>query len=240
MAKKNPKNDERRAMVEKMRQDQARKEKQRSMLILGACIVVVLGLLSAAVIPYVNDKREDDRIDKLKLNEVGATKALAGCDEVTKKSAEGSGDHKAPGIKLEYPEAPPAFGPHWQTWPTGAAIRNFWTPDDRPPVEQIVHSLEHGHTLLWYDDTVEEGTEAYKDLQTIATKFSGDPNFNIAPWQSTDGAAFPDGKHVALTHWTGPDKQQGIWQYCEKPSGEVVADFNREYPKSNSPEPGAE
>jgi len=49
VAKKNAKNTERRAMVEQMRAEQARKERMRSLAILGTCIVIVVGLLGVAV-----------------------------------------------------------------------------------------------------------------------------------------------------------------------------------------------
>lgn len=239
MAKKNPKEQERRALVEKMRSEQARKEKRRSMLILGACIVVVLGLLSAALVPYLKDRNERAEIDRAAIEDLGVTKALADCGEEITKSAEGSGDHQAIGTSIDYPDAPPAFGPHWPNFLQGAEIRNFYTPDDRPEVERIVHSLEHGHTLVWYDDTITEGSEGYEDLRDIATKLSDNPYVNILPWKSTDGEAFPDGKHVAMTHWTGPEDQKGVWQYCGKPSGEAIADFDEKYPSDDAPEPGA-
>ncbi|MCW2820540.1 MAG: hypothetical protein JWR64_335, partial [Marmoricola sp.] len=57
MVKKNER-DNRRAIAEQLRREQARKERQRSMLILGACVLVVLGLLAAAVIPYVKSERD--------------------------------------------------------------------------------------------------------------------------------------------------------------------------------------
>lgn len=239
MAKKNPKNAERKALVEKMRQEQQRKERRRSMLILGGCVIVVVGLLAAALVPYIKDKREDDRIAATDVEKLGATKTAASCDDVTEKSAEGSGDHKPEGTDIVYPDAPPAFGPHWGNFLTGAEIRNFYTPEDRPELERMVHSLEHGHTFLWYDDTIKPDSAEYKVLENIASKFSDDPYFNVLPWKSTDGEAFPDGKHVALTHWTGPDNQKGVWQYCGKASGSVIADFVEKYPSDNSPEPGA-
>jgi hypothetical protein len=111
--------------------------------------------------------------------------------------------------------------------------------DDRPEVERLVHSLEHGHTILWYDDTVKPGTEAYKNIQAISKTFDEGDKFIAAPWEKADGKAFPSGKHVALTHWTGPEKQQGITQYCGAPSGAVVEQFMDEYPASSAPEPGA-
>ncbi len=56
--------------------------------------------------------------------------------------------------------------------------------------------------------------------------------FIAAPWTATDGAAFPDGKHIALTRWTADadkpndqSKQRGNWQYCGAVSGSVVSDF---------------
>ena len=236
MAKKNPKTNERRALVEQMRQDQDRKERRRSQLILGACIVVVLGLLAAALVPYLKDQREEIRVQGLELSKVGVPESEAGCADVSTKSAEGAGNHEPIGTDIQYPDAPPAFGPHWPNFLTDVERKNFFTVADAPEVERMVHSLEHGHTLFWYDDTVKEGTESYKDLQAIAMKFADDPFFNILPWTKADGQPFPDGKHVALTHWTGPENQKGVWQYCAKPSGEVVSSFVKEYPRTNAPE----
>lgn len=239
MAKKNPKNTERRAMVEKMRQEQARKERARSMAILGVSVVVVLGLLAAALIPYLKDKNKQDAVAKKGLDKIGATSTAAGCSPETTKSAKGSGQHEAVGTPIKYDEAPPAFGPHWGNYLQGTEIRNFWTPDDRPELERVVHSLEHGHTFLWYDSSITKGSKEYQDLEDIATKFADNPYFNVVPWKTSDGAAFPDGKHVVLTHWTGPDDQKGVWEYCAKPSGEVVSDFTKKYTSLNAPEPGA-
>ena len=57
----------------------------------------------------------------------------------------------------------------------------------------MVHSLEHGHTILWYDDTVKPGTDAYKDVQAIAKKFDAETDkFMAAPWKSSDGKSFPE------------------------------------------------
>lgn len=239
MAKKNPKNLERRAMVEQMRQEQARKERMRSLLILGGCIVVVLGLLTAALIPYLQDKREKDELANTDIDKLGLAQSAAGCDDVVEKSAAGSGDHKTVGELLTYPESPPAFGPHWPNFLQGAEIRSFYTPDDRPEKERLVHSLEHGYTIVWYDETVKPGTDSYQDLEQIADKFGDGSYYITAPWTTADGGAFPEDKHVALTHWTGPTDQQGATQYCTAPSGKVIEDFTKKYPASNAPEAGA-
>jgi hypothetical protein len=153
------------------------------------------------------------------------------------------------GEKILYKYAPPAFGPHWGNYLTGTEIRKLYTVDDRPPVERLVHSLEHGHTILWYDKTIADDDTAMSELDALAKKFPSTTDFNdkfiAAPWTSDDGEAFPDGAHVALTHWSmggtngNPDGQQGIWEYCSKVSGEVVEQFMKDYPYSDSPEPTA-
>jgi hypothetical protein len=246
VAKKNAKNTERRAMVEQMRAEQARKERMRSLAILGTCVVIVVGLLGVAIFKYVQDQNDQKAIDNLQLDKIGATVSAASCDPEVKKTPKGdsrsgaNGSHVATGTKVSYPDNPPAFGQHWPNYLQTSEYRSFYTPADRPEVERMVHSLEHGHTLIWYDDTIKEGSQAYQDLQAIANKFNSSTTYvNIVPWLAADGGAFPNGKHVALTHWTGPqDKQQGVWEYCSTPSGAVVNDFTKKYPSSDAPEPG--
>ena len=126
--------------------------------------------------------------------------------------------------------------------------RKFYTADDRPEVEYLVHNLEHGYNLLWYDDTIAKDSDKLSAVKAIASKFEGtklSDKFIALPWTSKDGKAFPKGTHIALTHWSaGGDpsdvsKQQGIWQYCADPSGEVVTQFTKDYPYTDSPEPQA-
>ena len=59
------------------------------------------------------------------------------------------------------------------------------------------------------------------------------------------GAAFPGGKHIALTRWsadaakpTDQSKQNGNWQYCGSVSGSVISDFFDKWTNEESPEPG--
>jgi hypothetical protein len=239
VANKNPKNVERRALVEKMRQEQARKERRRSMAILGVCIVAVIGLLAAALIPYLKDRADEKRLQGLPIDKIGVSTAKAACDPIKTADASGNAEHIPSGTPIDYPDAPPAFGKHWGNFLVGSEIRPFYTVDDRPELERMVHSLEHGHTIAWYDDTVKPGTKAYDDLKAIAEKLPASSYFMAAPWKPEDGKAFPEGKHVVLTHWTGPDNQKGIWEYCGAPSGAVVKKFLQDYPAKDAPEPGA-
>ncbi len=239
MAKKNER-DDRRAIAEQMRKEQQRKERRRSLLILGACVLVVAVLLGSAVFVYVKDNREKDKLAGKPVEKIGATAAAAGCDPVKKADANGSGQHLNPPKKITYEQAPPAFGPHWPNYLQGSELRSFYTESDRPEIERLVHSLEHGHTIIWYDATVKPGTQAYKDVQAIAGKYDAETEkVMAAPWNESDGGSFPSGKHIGLTHWTGPDNQKGITQYCELPSGAVVKKFVKDYPANSAPEPEA-
>jgi hypothetical protein len=238
VVKKNER-DSRRAIAEQLRQQQARKERRRSALILGVCVLIVLALLGSAVFVYVKDRREESQAAGTPLADLGASTSAAACDPVKEEKATGNNNHIDPPTKIPYTEAPPSSGPHWGNFLQGSEIRSFYTVQDRPEVERLVHSLEHGHTILWYDDTVKSGTDAYNVVKAISTKFDDSEKFMAAPWTSSDGGAFPSGKHIAITHWTGPDNQQGITQYCGKPSGAVLKKFMADYPARDAPEPDA-
>jgi hypothetical protein len=243
MAKrKDARSAERRAVVERLRAEQQRRERIRSRAVLAACVIAVVGLLGVAVVKYLDEPEAADP------SALGVPAGDAGCDAITTKQPTGlersgvKGNHVEIGTTIRYPDSPPAFGQHWPNWLTSSEYRSFYSPRDRPELERMVHSLEHGHTLIWYVDTIKPGSKEYQDLQAIANEYDGTTTYvNILPWKSTDGSAFRDGKHVVLTHWAGSDDdQKGIWQYCSKPSGAVINDFVKEYPNTDAPEGGAQ
>jgi cytoskeletal protein RodZ len=244
VAKKNPKNVERRAMVEKMRQEQARKERMRSLAILGASVVVVLGLLGTAVFAYVKDNHKKSVLSNTAIAKIGATASAAACDPVKTTPTDKNQNHIPEGKAITYTDAPPAFGEHR---PQAAAFgRSFYTASDRPEVAQLVHNEEHGYTIAWYDETAAKDKTEMDDLEAIAKKYQdSNERFIAAPWLSSDGDAFPDGKHIALTRWSADAgkpsdqaKQRGNWQYCGAVSGSVISDFFDTWPNNESPEPG--
>jgi hypothetical protein len=244
VAKKNPKTVERRAMVEQMRQEQARKERRRSMLILGVCVVAVLGLLAAALIPYLKDKNKTAALSNSAIGKIGATASAASCDPVETRPTNKSQNHIPEGTPISYPDSPPAFGDHR---PQAAAFgRPFYTADDRPEVAQLVHNEEHGYVIAWYDETAAKNKDEMDNLEAIAKKYQSDnQRFIAAPWTAEDGPGFPDGKHIALTRWSADaknpgdeSKQRGNWQYCGSVSGSVVSDFFDTWTNAESPEPG--
>ena len=235
-----PKDRDRRAVVEQLRRDQQRRERRRTVVVISACAVVALVIVGAAAVPLIKQRQ----LTGGSLTDIGASRSDAGCRAVVEKKATGNQDHKDVGTVIKYADAPPAFGPHY---PTPADFsRKFYTAKDRPQIEYVVHNLEHGYNLLWYDDTIGKSQDRVAEIKAIAAKFAGTKltdKFIALPWTGKDGKAFPKGTHVALTHWSaGKDpadvsKQRGVWQYCAKPSGAVVDTFVKDWPYSDSPEP---
>jgi hypothetical protein len=234
------KDKDRRAVLEQMRRDQQRAEKRRTYLVIAGCLVVALVIVGAAAVPLIKQKRASAGA----LGDIGAAATAAGCRPLVKKAANGNQEHKQEGTAITYPDAPPAFGPHYPV--TAPFARKFYTASDRPAVPYLVHNLEHGYTLLWYDDTVAKSSDQLAQVKAIASKFEGSQKltakFIAVPWTSKDGKAFPSGTHVALSHWstqkdpTDISKQQGVWQYCARPSGAVVKSFMKQFPYTDSPE----
>jgi hypothetical protein len=221
----------------------ARKKEQRNRTIrlLVICVVLAMALLAYPVYLFVDDYRARNT----PLESIGATLEAAHCDAVAELPASGNQEHVAEGTKVTYTEFPPASGQHYPT-PAPFAKR-FYTMADRPPVETLVHNLEHGYTIAWYREGAP--SSEVKALQRAAKTFGSDDynpadKFIAAPWAAADGGPFPEGKNVVLTRWTAdpsdpsdPSKQLGVRQNCEQASGQAIKDFMAKYPYQNSPEP---
>lgn len=240
---KSSKDKDRRAVVEQLRREQERSEKRRTYAIIAACAVVGLTIVGLTLPSVIKQEKLEGR----DLDAIGVSAKDAGCEDVVTEPATGSADHQPDGKQIFYDAAPPAFGPHYAA--PAAMSRKFYEAEDRPPVESLVHNLEHGYSILWYDETVAENEEQLAEVKAIADKFPGasDPEnkFIAVPWTVEDGEPFPQGTHVALTHWSmgdtnGNDEgQQGVSQYCAAPSGEAVSTFVEDYPYTDSPEGNA-
>jgi hypothetical protein len=239
------KNEDRRARLEAMRREAERAERRRTMAVVGICAVVAIAIIAGTAFYLLTQDESATVGETVDGGSLGDAAEAAGCDNIVLRAAEGSADHvEGP---VDYPYAPPAFGPHrTQTAPLGIT---FYTVEDRPEVESLVHNLEHGYTILWYDQTIADDPEALAQVQSIAEPFAGRQDaggkFIAAPWTADDGDAFPEGKHVALTHWSAqgeaaiPDQGQGDWIFCTEPSTEVVAAFMAKFPPSDALEPDA-
>lgn len=240
---------ERRAAVEQIRRQQKRADQRQGMVIIGVSIVIMVTIIGAASYKPVKDWWDERKYAGKSLSEIGAPAADA-CGELITKKASGEQGHVDPGTPVPYEDAPPAFGMHENS--PEPIKGKFYTEDGRPNVEKLVHNLEHGYTLLWYDESVAEDDEQIAMLRAIAGKLDSTTNyrdkFKIVPWLESDGEPFPDDQHIALTHWAKESTEEGdkegssygIWQYCSETSGEALDDFMKKYDYTNSPEPTVE
>lgn len=237
---------DRQAVIDSIRKQQSRSERTRGLAIVAVCGVIAALIVGAAAFKPVKDWYDLRQYSSAPLADIGAP--ADSCQKVTTKKATGNQDHVEVGTPMTYEDAPPAFGQHWNLWDT--MDRKLYTESDRPELGELVHNLEHGFTILWYDETVADDADMMDDLRGIASKLQGTTDlrdkFKAVPWTSEDGKEFPKGQHVALTHWsvggageTDPEKQVGVWQYCEAPSGAALEKFMVDYPYMDSPEPNA-
>jgi hypothetical protein len=218
----------------------ARKAEQRRRTIglFAICGVLALALLAYPVYLFVDDQRARNAT----ITQFGADLAGAGCSEPVENAATGNQDHVPQGTQVTYERVPPDSGSHYAS--PAPFTKHFYSAADRPPVETLVHNLEHGYTVAWY--RADAPADQVSALQDIARTFGSDDlnladKFIAAPWTT---AGFPDGKNVVLTHWsadpsapTDAAKQKGVRQECTAVSGAAIEAFMKQYPAANSPEP---
>lgn len=236
---------ERQAKLDAMRKQQKSAEGRGNAVIIGSAVIVGALLIGAAAWKPVTDAIERRGYEDTKFTSIGV--AADACTDVETLDGGGTQNHVENDSPLTYDEAPPTSGQHYGSWePIG---RKFYTADDRPKLGYLVHNLEHGYTILWYDETIANDAEKLADVKGLAAKFTGEDmrnKFKAVPWTKEDGAAFPEGQHIALTHWsaggngnTDPSKFVGVRQYCSAPSGAALEKFMDDYPYMDSPEPNA-
>jgi hypothetical protein len=237
---------ERQKVVEQLRAQQKAAERRRGGIIVAVCSLVAVAIIVAAAWGPVADHFQKQKYDGKALEAIGAPASV--CQAPTTKPATGNQQHLPDGSPISYPDNPPAFGQHYiDPDPMG---RKFYTSADRPALGTLVHNEEHGYTILWYDDSVAGDSDQMAQIRAIADKFAGTDDlrkkFKAVPWTKDDGKPFPNGRHIAITHWSvggtqsaasGDSKQVGVWQYCSKTSGAALKTFMDDYPFSDSPEP---
>lgn len=234
----------RRAVYEEL-QKQSRKKERRSALVFTLVAVLVAGAILFIPVKSYLDQRSKESRD---LSDIGLSASAAVCGDVITRDYKipTNGNHVAPDTPMTYEDAPPASGTHWVNYLQGSEIKNKYSVADRPPLGRLVHSLEHGYTLIWYDETIAQDSDAMDDLEAIAAKYpnASSDRVMLVPWTAEDGGAFPDDTHVAFTHWSGEPEDsendsKGVWQYCQGVSGPAAGEFIDAYPWLDTPEPGA-
>lgn len=225
---------DRRATIDALRRQQQAQERRKTILFVGIATVLGLVLIGLTAVPAILRSVNDPT--KKAPASFGVPAAAAACDPEISEAPEGSGVHVAEGERVDYAAAPPASGRHDGDFILGA--RSFYERGDRPAVEKLVHSLEHGYTVAWYDaDVTGNQLEA---LRGLAQRMENEPatrgKFIVAPWTGSqeNRQGLPDGKNVALTHWGASTAYR---QYCGSVSGEAIAAFASRHPTTDAPEP---
>jgi hypothetical protein len=237
----------RQATLDEARRQQRARERRRGFVLVGLCGLVAAAIVGVAAYQLTgDDDAEAVDLSSQPMEALGAPPSA--CDAATTVPIQSSTEHVPADQQVVYATAPPAFGQHWSEAGLAPApfSEKYYTARDRPELEVLVHNLEHGYTILWYDETV-AGDEGQLDVvEAIADKFAGvndlRAKFIAAPWTSEDEGeegAFPDGKHVALSHWSFDTAGSGVLQYCDEPSGAALQQFMLDHPYSDSPEPNA-
>ena len=175
-----------------------------------------------------------------------ANVTAAECGSVHREPTDGAGAHVP---DATYDASPPSFGDHAPRWEVRAA--SFYDVEDRPEVPVLVHNLEHGYNVLWYDQTIVDDDDALRRVKEIANRYatldrSATPAtaFIAVPWTAADGASFPDGMHYAFTHWYADPSdrtrsradEEGLTMYCSDISAEIVEDWMSDHPQREAPE----
>ncbi|HWI42775.1 MAG TPA: DUF3105 domain-containing protein [Nocardioides sp.] len=238
---------DRQKVIDDIRRKQKRADNRQGMVIVGVCVLVALVIVGIAAWNPLHTAIEKARYSGKDIADVGAS--AKSCAKPTEKEATGSGDHVPTGTPVDYKDAPPAFGAHWNESGVAPApiTDRFYTKDNRPELESLVHNSEHGYTILWYDQTIADDSSQLAQIKAIAaTLDANDTNqrlkFKAVPWLKKDenGKSFPKGQHIAFTHWrldSATQKQYGVWQYCSKTSGAALDAFMKKYPFTDAPEP---
>jgi hypothetical protein len=94
-----------------------------------------------------------------------------------------------------YASLPATSGPHWQT-PANWGV--YTTPQ---PESQLIHNLEHGGIVIWYDPerVAADGVAALTDFVDgqVSTGISGRFKFILSPWGGSDPLPSP----IVATAW---------------------------------------
>jgi hypothetical protein len=226
---------DRKAKLDEVRKAQQAAERRRTLLVASAAGVVVLGLIISVGVVIRNQVIASD------MTKIGVPVAAASCDTTITDPVSGVSDHVGPGTNkptetsVKYATVPPSSGKHFAV--PEANARAFYTASDRPVLETLVHNLEHGYTVVWYDESTPKAQQdELKKLAPLARDSdNAGPKFIVSAWDQSRGA-FPSNKHIAMSHWGA---KSGYRQFCGQVSGEAIQSFVQKHPSADSPEPNA-
>ena len=113
-----------------------------------------------------------------------------------------------------------------------------------------MHNLEHGYTILWYDETIADDADMIDQIEGIAKKLDGAtrqlPAASSSPRRgrptTEESKAFPEGQHIAFTHWsaggngeTDRASRRASGSTARSPAARRSKTFMKDYPYTDSP-----
>lgn len=163
---------------------------------MAAVVVLVVGEI------YIHRLGGEERA---LLAEAPEAAGVAGCGSITTtppypggldRSHIGAGDVPTQPSLSSYPSLPPASGPHGgSTMPAGV----YRSP---PPMDRVIHSLEHGAVVIWVDASSDEPEIA--EIRSFFARGDQRNHVIVAPYDyPEEGSAgrLPQGKEMALVAW---------------------------------------
>jgi hypothetical protein len=203
---------QRRLAEERRRKEQRRDARRRNLVTFG-----IIALVAVAVVALiVNERRAES-------GPVGVAEGEAACSDI-ERFQDGGAQHVVDGTDVQYETNPPSSGDHYDT----PAEPGFYdvASGAQLPEERLVHNLEHGQIVFWYDPNNEKVQD---DLERLIENQPTEHALTLLAAPSSDIEP-PTG--FTMTAW-------GAMQSCEEVSEAAINGFRAEF-QGRGPETLAE
>ena len=205
---------QRRRLAEERKHEERKKAHRRRNLITTAVALLVAGGVVAAIAAQKSAKEAE-------LKNYGVAENQANCGDVEEQEIQAP-DHIEVGSAHEpYLTNPPTSGPHYNSAGLGPVRPGFYEDPNEAPPEGVVHNLEHGFIVIYYNpeapaEVIADIELAVEDvpLATVAAPFAGlegDTNFVLTAWGTSQSCeqvsqAVIDEFRTAFQGIAGPEK----------------------------------
>lgn len=219
----------------------ARKRNRRIGIAVVALAAVVAGAAAFVLRPGDAGTAATGTSPQQLLDQADAARTSAGCDQVqTIAPYDGVEDPEDPNYTDQahlgsdqqftqlppldsYPSIPPTSGPHADI-PPGPLPAGVY--DSAPDLARVLHSLEHGASVVWYDPTISTPDlsilKEFYDRRVSDAKV-GQDRVIVAPYDYPGpGGQLPEGVTMSLVAWHR-------LQACSQVSLPVAFDFTSQY-----------
>jgi Protein of unknown function (DUF3105) len=204
---------QRRRLAEERKKD-ALKKAQRKRTLVTTVVALVVGAAVVGAILVQKKDRERELID------YGVSESDAKCGDVQEQEEQGAQHIEVGSAHEPYTTTPPTSGPHYNSAGLGPVQPDFYEDATEAPPEGVVHNLEHGQIVFYYNPDAPD--EVINDLQLAVRD---EPLASVA----TPFADLPDDANFVMAAWT-------VSQACEQVSKVAVNEFREAYQGITGPE----